>query len=308
MKKIGIMADSHSGILKQEAEELDIHVLPMPFYLNGELFHEDLDFSRTGFYEKLREGADVSTSQPSPQEVMEMWDEMLLSYDQILYIPLSSSLSGSCMTAAALSQEPKYENKVYVVDNGRVSTPLHRSILDAIDLVEDGYTAPQIKDILEASREKTVIYVGLSTLEYLKKGGRINTTTALAANLLNIKPVMKFGTGKLDVFQKCRGMKKSRKAMIDAMHRELGSKLTKGMLTGMKAPQKAQLKQEMRALEEERAVLLTEHNYPMDYTDIKYACEKCSDTGFDENGMRCSCVRQRTGEAEVWQKRDKQTS
>lgn len=90
MKKIGIMADSHSGILKQEAEELDIHVLPMPFYLNGELFHEDLDFSRTGFYEKLREGADVSTSQPSPQEVMEMWDEMLLSYDQILYIPLSS--------------------------------------------------------------------------------------------------------------------------------------------------------------------------------------------------------------------------
>ena len=106
MKKIGIMADSHSGILKQEAEELDIHVLPMPFYLNGELFHEDLDFSRTGFYEKLREGADVSTSQPSPQEVMEMWDEMLLSYDQILYIPLSSSLSGSCMTAAALSQEP----------------------------------------------------------------------------------------------------------------------------------------------------------------------------------------------------------
>ena len=221
MKKIGIMADSHSGILKQEAEELDIHVLPMPFYLNGELFHEDLDFSRTGFYEKLREGADVSTSQPSPQEVMEMWDEMLLSYDQILYIPLSSSLSGSCMTAAALSQEPKYENKVFVVDNGRVSTPLHRSILDAIDLVEDGYTAPQIKDILEASREKTVIYVGLSTLEYLKKGGRINTTTALAANLLNIKPVMKFGTGKLDVFQKCRGMKKSRKAMIDAMHREL---------------------------------------------------------------------------------------
>lgn len=202
MKKIGIMADSHSGILKQEAEELDIHVLPMPFYLNGELFHEDLDFSRTGFYEKLREGADVSTSQPSPQEVMEMWDEMLLSYDQILYIPLSSSLSGSCMTAAALSQEPKYENKVFVVDNGRVSTPLHRSIL-------------------EASREKTVIYVGLSTLEYLKKGGRINTATALAANLLNIKPVMKFGTGKLDVFQKCRGMKKSRKAMIDAMHREL---------------------------------------------------------------------------------------
>lgn len=221
MKKIGIMADSHSGILKKEAEELDIHVLPMPFYLNGELFQEDLDFSRAEFYENLRKGADVSTSQPSPSEVMEMWDEMLKIYEQIVYIPLSSGLSGSCMTAAALSREPKYENKVFVVDNGRVSTPLHRSVLDAIELVEKGYSASQVKDILEVSRDKMVIYVGLSTLEYLKRGGRIKSGAALAANLLNIKPVMKFGTGKLDVFQKCRGMKKSRKAMIDAMHTEL---------------------------------------------------------------------------------------
>ena len=221
MKTIGIMADSHSGILKKEAEELDIHVLPMPFYLNGELFQEDLDFSRAGFYENLRKGADVSTSQPSPSEVMEMWDEMLKIYEQIVYIPISSGLSGSCMTAAALSREPKYENKVFVVDNGRVSTPLHRSVLDAIELVEKGYSASQVKDILEVSRDKMVIYVGLSTLEYLKRGGRIKSSAALAANLLNIKPVMKFGTGKLDVFQKCRGMKKSRKAMIDAMHTEL---------------------------------------------------------------------------------------
>ena len=221
MKTIGIMADSHSGILKKEAEELDIHVLPMPFYLNGELFQEDLGFSRAGFYENLRKGADVSTSQPSPSEVMEMWDEMLKIYEQIVYIPISSGLSGSCMTAAALSREPKYENKVFVVDNGRVSTPLHRSVLDAIELVEKGYSASQVKDILEVSRDKMVIYVGLSTLEYLKRGGRIKSSAALAANLLNIKPVMKFGTGKLDVFQKCRGMKKSRKAMIDAMHTEL---------------------------------------------------------------------------------------
>ena len=221
MRKIGIMADSHSGILKQEAEELDIHVLPMPFYLNGELFHEDLDFSRTGFYEKLREGADVSTSQPSPQEVMEMWDEMLLSYDQILYIPLSSSLSGSCMTAAALSQEPKYENKVFVVDNGRVSTPLHRSILDAIDLVEDGYTAPQIKDILEASREKTVIYVGLSTLEYLKKGGRITPAAAALGTALRLKPVLQIQGEKLDAFTIARTKKQGVAKMINAMETDI---------------------------------------------------------------------------------------
>lgn len=221
MKKIGIMADSHSGILKTEAEELDIHVLPMPFYLNGELFQEDLDFSRAGFYEKLREGAEVATSQPSPSEVMEMWNEMLENYEQIVYIPLSSGLSGSCMTATALSMEAPYKDRVFVVDNGRVSTPLHRSVLDALELVEKGYSAGQIKEILEASRDKMVIYVGLNTLEYLKRGGRIKAGAALAANLLNIKPVMKFGTGKLDVFQKCRGIKKSRKAMIDAMHTEL---------------------------------------------------------------------------------------
>ena len=154
-----------------------------------------------------------------------MWDEMLLSYDQILYIPLSSSLSGSCMTAAALSQEPKYENKVFVVDNGRVSTPLHRSILDAIDLVEDGYTAPQIKDILEASREKTVIYVGLSTLEYLKKGGRITPAAAALGTALRLKPVLQIQGEKLDAFAKARTVKQAKRIMLDAIHKDIETRM-----------------------------------------------------------------------------------
>ena len=193
MKKIGIMTDSHSGILTEEAEKLGIKVLPMPFYIDDELYLEGVDLSREEFYEKLRQGVNVSTSQPSPQEVMETWDDML----------------------------KEYEGKVFVVDNGHVSTPLHRSVLDAVEMAEAGYSAVEIKKILEETKEQMVIYVGLSTLEYLKKGGRISSTSALLANVLNIKPVMKFGTGVLDVYQKCRGMKKSRKAMIDAMKNEL---------------------------------------------------------------------------------------
>lgn len=215
------MTDSHSGILRQEAKEHHIYVLPMPFLINGTLYREGVSMTRSEFYEKLREGIDVATSQPSPQEVMEMWDAMLKEYDEIVYIPISSGLSGSCMTAQALAQDEPYVGRVFVVDNGRCSTPLHQSVLDAISMVGAGYSAQQIKTKLEQTKDQMIIYVGLSTLEYLKKGGRIKAGVATIANVLNIKPVMKFGTGTLDIYQKCRGMKNARKVMIEAMKTEL---------------------------------------------------------------------------------------
>ena len=220
MKKTGIMTDSHSGILENEASKLGIAVLPMPFYIDEKLYREGVDISREEFYEMLRKGADVATSQPSPESVMHMWSAMLQEYEELVYIPISSGLSGSCMTAQAMAQEEPYAGRVFVVDNGRVSTPMHRSVLDAVELAEKGYRAQKIKDILEKNREHMVIYVGLSTLTYLKKGGRISSVAAVAADVLKIKPVMKFGVGKLDVYQKCRGMKNARKAMIDAMKKE----------------------------------------------------------------------------------------
>lgn len=223
MKKVGIMTDSHSGILEEEAKKLGVRVLPMPFYIEGKLYREGLDISREEFYEMLRKGVDVSTSQPSPAEVMDMWSEMLKEYDEIVYIPISSGLSGSCMSACGLARDPEFEGKVFVVDNGRVSTPLHRCILEVVEMVKQGYEAEKIKTILEENREKMIIYIGISTMEYLKKGGRVNSVTALAANVLNIKPVMRFGVGKLDTYQKCRGMKKARKTMIEAMKEELAT-------------------------------------------------------------------------------------
>ncbi len=226
------MTDSHSGILEQEAKENHIYVLPMPFLVNGELHHEGVSMTRSEFYERLRQGIDVATSQPSPQDVMEMWDAMLKEYDEIVYIPISSGLSGSCMTAQALAQDEPYEGKVFVVDNGRCSTPLHQSVLDAIKMIEAGYTAEQIKQTLEETKEQMIIYVGLSTLEYLKKGGRIKAGVATIANVLNIKPVMKFTTGTLDVYQKCRGVKNARKAMIEAMKTELATTFKKAYDAG----------------------------------------------------------------------------
>lgn len=145
MKPIGVVTDSHSGISPEEAEQLGVKVLPMPFYVDNRCCYEGVTFTREEFLEKLKNGAKVSTSQPSPLEVMKFWDEALTEFEQIIYIPISSGLSGSCSTASMLASDEKYENKVFVVDNGRVSAPLRRSVLDALELIEKGYVAPWIK-------------------------------------------------------------------------------------------------------------------------------------------------------------------
>lgn len=232
MKKVGVMTDSHSGITPEEAKRVGIHLLAMPFTINGEIYLEGVDFTHEEFYEKLNLGVDVSTSQPSPQDTMDMWDDMLKEYEQVLYIPMSSGLSGTCMTAMSLAQEEEYEGKVFVVDNGKISVPLHRCLLDVMNLVETGLSAPEIKKILEDEREKMAIYIAVDTLEYLKKGGRITGAAAAIGTALNLKPILKIGTGKLDTFDKCRGMKKARKVMIEAMKKEVATTFKKEMEAG----------------------------------------------------------------------------
>lgn len=221
MKKVGIATDSHSGITPEKAEELGIKVLPMPFYVDEVCYYENISITREEFFQYLKEDKKVSTSQPSPEAVMEFWREGLKVYDQILYIPMSSGLSGSCHTAIMLSKDEEFENKVFVVDNGRVATPLHRSILDAIEMVEEGLGASRIKEILEESKDNMAIYIAVESLDNLKKGGRISPATAALGTLLNIKPILKLGTDVLDTYKKSRGMKKARKEMIEAMKQDL---------------------------------------------------------------------------------------
>ena len=221
MQQVGIVTDSHSGILQEEAKKMGIYVLPMPFYNEEACFYEDVTITRDTFFKELREGKNVSTSQPSPGDVMKLWTEVLKEYETILYLPISSGLSGSYETAHMLSMEEEFENKVYVVNHGRVASPLRRTILDTLELVKEGYTAPRIKEILEGERDKVSIYIAVETLEYLKKGGRITPATAAIGTLLNIKPVLQLDVGMLESFSKCRGMKKARKEMLAAIKNDM---------------------------------------------------------------------------------------
>ena len=220
MANIGIVTDSNSGITPQMAEKLGVMVLPMPFYIDGKCYYENVTLTRDNFFEKMMADADITTSQPAPGEAMELWNKALEKYDQIVYIPMSSALSGSYNAAVMLSGEDEYEGRVYVVDSGRVSTPLHRMVLDAIELVKDGYDAGRIRDILDASRGDMTIFVGVETLKFLKKGGRISSATAAIGSILNIKPVLQFDVGTLDTYSKCRGMKAAKRAMLEAMHKQ----------------------------------------------------------------------------------------
>lgn len=224
MKAVGIATDSHSGILPEDAARLGIRVLPMPFYCEDKCYYEGVSITREEFFDQLNAGKKVSTSQPSPDAVMELWREGLKEYETILYLPMSSGLSGSCHTAMMLAEEEEFEGKVVVVDHGRVATPLHRTILDALELVEEGYPAEKIKEILETEKEKMSIYIAVETLEFLKKGGRISPATAAIGTLLNIKPVLKLGVGVLDTYKKSRGMKKAKKEMIEALSHDLDTK------------------------------------------------------------------------------------
>ena len=183
--KIAIVADSNSGITQDEAKNLGVSVLPMPFMIDGTVYYEGIDLSHEEFYKKMEEGADITTSQPSPKDVLECWDSLLEEHDQVVYIPMSSGLSGSCQTALMLAED--YDKRVQVVNNQRISVTQRQSALDARDLAAKGYCAKEIKDILEATKFDSIIYITVDTLKYLKKGGRITPAAAALGTLLKIK-------------------------------------------------------------------------------------------------------------------------
>ena len=200
MSKIAYVTDSNSGITQKEAKELGIAVLPMPFFINGEIYYEDISLTQQEFYKRLEEDADISTSQPSPADIQELWDKLLEEADEIVHIPMSSGLSGSCATAQMLAEE--YEGKVQVVNNQRISVTMRQSVMDALTLGKAGKSAAEIKEILEAQKFDSSIYISLETLKYLKKGGRITPTAAALGTILNLKPVLQIQGEKLDAYAK----------------------------------------------------------------------------------------------------------
>lgn len=221
MKKTGIVADSHSGITPEQASELGVMVLPMPFYFGEECFHENLTITRARFFERIESGEKVSTTQASPGELMEIWDRALEEFEEILYFPISRGLSGSCTTATLISQEEKYDGRVFVVDIGRISVPQVCSILDALEMIEAGRSASFIKSILERDQDQFSIYVGVEDISYLRRGGRISAATAFIGKMLNIKPMLYLHTGLLEKMKECRGGARLRKEMIDALKKDV---------------------------------------------------------------------------------------
>lgn len=219
MKKIAIMTDTNSGITNEAAEKNGIFLLKMPFVVDGAQYVEYGDMPYEEFFEKLEAGAEVSTSQPSPGLLTEKWEQILESYDSLVYLPMSSGLSGTCATAKALSVD--YDGRVQVVDNMRISVTLSSSVFNALKLSKSGMTAEEIANKLEADADRQSIYVSVNTLEHLKKSGRVTAAGAAIGTLLGIKPVLQIQGGKLDAYKKVRGMKSAIDTMLDAIENDL---------------------------------------------------------------------------------------
>ena len=219
MSKVAIVTDSNSGITQKRGEELGIYVLPMPFFIDGELYLEDITLSQEQFYEKLGADSEISTSQPSPGDVMDLWDKLLEDYDEIVCIPMSSGLSSTCETALSLAQD--YDEKVQAVNNQRISVTQEQSVYDAIKLRDEGKSAAEIRQVLEKEKMQASIYITVDTLKYLKKGGRITPAAAAIGTVLNLKPVLQIQGEKLDAFAKVRGWKAAKKTMLNAIEKDL---------------------------------------------------------------------------------------
>ncbi len=221
MLKIAIVTDSNSGISRSEAEELGVFVLPMPFMINGEQYYEEINLTQDGFYKLLLGNADISTSQPAIGEVMNMWNELLKEYDQIVHIPMSSGLSKSYETAMLLANDDDYKGKVFVVNNQRISVTQRQSALDALELAKKGLNGEEIKNFLEERKFDSSIYIMVDTLKYLCKGGRVTPAGAAFGKLFGIKPVLQIQGEKLDAYAKVRGTKNAIKTMLEAMKKDI---------------------------------------------------------------------------------------
>lgn len=224
MSKVAIVTDSNSGIKINEGLEKGIHVLPMPFYINEELFYEEIDLSQEMFYEKLMDDSiDIKTSMPMLGDISDKWDELLKEYDEIVHIPMSSGLSGSYQAAMMLADD--YDGKVHVVNNQRISVTQKLSVLDAKAMADSGKSGAEIKDYLEATKFDSTIYIMVGTLKYLKKGGRVTPAAAALGTILKIKPVLQILGEKLDAFAKARTVKQAKQIMIESVKNDIEGRL-----------------------------------------------------------------------------------
>lgn len=272
MRKIAIVTDSNSGITQDEGRKLGISVLPMPFYINEVMYLEGVTLSQEEFYERLKKDEPISTSQPNPGEVCGLWDTLLKEYDEIVHIPMSSGLSASCETAMGLARD--YNGKVQVVDNQRISVTQKQSVMDALTLVQAGKSAAEIREILEAERRESSIYITLETLKYLKKGGRITPAAAAIGTVLNLKPVLQIQGDKLDAYSKVRGKKQAKRVMLKAMKEDFDSRFAEYAKRGEMCLEMAYTGNQEEAEEFKKEVqeMFPDYEIQMDPLSLSVAC------------------------------------
>lgn len=284
MRKIAIVTDSNSGITQDEGRKLGISVLPMPFYINEVMYLEGVTLSQEEFYERLKKDEPISTSQPNPGEVCGLWDTLLKEYDEIVHIPMSSGLSASCETAMGLARD--YDGKVQVVDNQRISVTQKQSVMDALTLVQAGKSAAEIREILEAERRESSIYITLETLKYLKKGGRITPAAAAIGTVLNLKPVLQIQGDKLDAYSKVRGKKQAKRVMLKAMKEDLDSRFAEYAKRGEMCLEMAYTGNQEEAEEFKKEVqeMFPDYEIQMDPLSLSVACH----IGYGALAVACS--------------------
>ena len=230
MKKIAVATDSNSGITQEEAKKSGVFVLPMPFTIGDQDYFEDINLTQKEFYEKLKLGDDIHTSQPSVGSLVEFWENILKDYDEVVYIPMSSGLSQSCESAKNFARE--FEGKVFVVDNQRISVTQKGTVYNALELIKKGKSASEIQKILEDTRFDSSIYIMVNTLKYVKKGGRVTAAGAAIGTLLNIKPVLQIQGGKLDAYAKVLSVKQACQTMIRAIKKDLDTRFSEYVKNG----------------------------------------------------------------------------
>ena len=272
MRKIAIVTDSNSGITQDEGRKLGLSVLPMPFYINEVMYLEGVTLSQEEFYERLKKDEPISTSQPNPGEVCGLWDTLLKEYNEIVHIPMSSGLSASCETAMGLARD--YNGKVQVVDNQRISVTQKQSVMDALTLVQAGKSAAEIREILEAERRESSIYITLETLKYLKKGGRITPAAAAIGTVLNLKPVLQIQGDKLDAYSKVRGKKQAKRVMLKAMKEDFDSRFAEYAKRGEMCLEMAYTGNQEEAEEFKKEVqeMFPDYEIQMDPLSLSVAC------------------------------------
>ncbi len=271
MSRVKIITDSNSGITQRQGKEMGIEV-PMPFFINETQYLEDITMTQEDFYQALQDDrAEVSTSQPSPENIMEMWTRGLEEYDEIVHIPMSSGISSSCATAMMLAQEEEFEGRVYVVDNQRISVTQRRSVLQAKELADKGFSGKEISDILTRDKLESSIYIMVDTLKYLKKGGRLTPAVAAIGTVLRIKPVLQIQGDKLDSYAKVKTLKQAKQTMIKAITSDLEHRFADSGNMYIDIAH-TQNREEAEKFREELNLLFPEHDIHIDPLSLSVSC------------------------------------